>query len=105
MQSPFLFTISNLSTGKELRLFKAVRLHLLYSYRRRNCCWRKTTRLRYLRAEESMKDMIRKVLRNNWPGYDIWQCEILGSHKVIDLEANRYLKFLITLIVKERSDG
>lgn len=97
-----LFRINKESTGAEKRLFKAVRLLILYGYNVKNHGWTRAYKVRMRKAEANMLNIVRACIRKNWPGYSHWECEILGSHKFIDLQANRNLKFLIIL---ENRDG
>lgn len=99
-----LFTVSNKSNGAEKRLFKLVRLWLLYGYRAKNSSWTKRQRNTWTHHENKVLELIRACIRKNWPGYTQWWCQVLGSHKFIDLEANRHLEWLITLEKKE-NDG
>lgn len=99
-----LVAVSKQSKGSELRLYKLIRLHVLYKYRERNCCWRKKTRIRYHLAASNIEERVKAHLRKHYPGFKTYYTQTLGSSKVIDLEADRRLEFLFTL-EKPEDDG
>lgn len=92
-----LIRVSKQSKGAEKRLYKAVRLMLLYNYKAENQCWRKKTRVRYKDAQYSMKIRSIKLAMGIVGGFKYWTCEAVGSRKAIDLVLDRNLAFLISL--------
>lgn len=97
MINPYLFKLSNKSVGSQHRLFKMVRLYLLYNYIACNACWRKKTKERYALASKSMETLLRKHIGKHYEGYTHWWLEILGSKHANDLQTNNNLRYLITL--------
>lgn len=92
-----LIRVSKQSKGAEKRLYKAIRLMLLYKHIAENQCWRYKTRKRYLAAHSSMQQHTIRLAMKIAGNYKYWTCEAVGSRKVIDLTADRRLVFLINL--------
>lgn len=92
-----LIRVSKKSKGAEKRLYKAVRLMLLYKYIAENQCWRKKTRARYQLAQYNMRRRVVQLAIKIAGNYNYWTCETVGSRKAIDLIADRNLVFLINL--------
>ena len=92
-----LIRVSKKSKGAEKRLYKAVRLMFLYKHKAENHCWRQKTKERYMAAHYKMKQRVVLLATKIAGGYKYWGCEVVGSRKAIDLEADRYLVFLINL--------
>lgn len=92
-----LIRVSKKSKGAEKRLYKSIRLMILYKHKAENHCWRKRTSARYMVAYYWMRQyVIRQIFvvagRFKW-----WTCEPVGSHKAIDLEYDRNLAFLVNV--------
>lgn len=87
--------VSKKSKGAEKRLYKAVRLMILYSYKADNQCWRKKTRERYKKAWSGMRLLVMKMVIKLLGDYNYWTCEPVHSRSVTDLVADRNLAFLI----------
>lgn len=96
MNKPLLFKISKASKGVDLRLYKAIRLSIIYKERSTNQ-WMKSSRERYKEAYESMREFIRKLICTHYPGYTHWYFEILGSNRWLDLLYHVNIKFLVSL--------
>ncbi|QEA10235.1 hypothetical protein HNGLIVSP_CDS0193 [Escherichia phage 241] len=92
-----LIRVSKKSKGAEKRLYKAVRLMILYKYTAENQCWRKKTRVRYQVAQYQMKQRVIRLAMKIAGNYKYWTCEAVGSRKAIDLVEDRNLSFLINL--------
>lgn len=92
-----LIRVSKKSKGAEKRLYKAVRLMILYKYIAENQCWRKKTRVRYEVAQHSMKQRVIRLALKIAGNYSYWTCDAVGSRKAIDLIHDRNLSFLISL--------
>ncbi|ADQ55844.1 hypothetical protein [Salmonella phage S115] len=92
-----LIRVSKKSKGAEKRLYKAVRLMILYKYKAENQCWRKKTRVRYQVAQYQMKLRVIRLAMKIAGNYKYWTCEAVGSRKAIDLVEDRNLSFLINL--------
>lgn len=92
-----LIRVSKKSKGAEKRLYKAVRLMILYKYIAENQCWRKKTRVRYEVAQYSMKQRVIRQAMKIAGNYSYWTCDAVGSRKAIDLIYDRNLSFLISL--------
>ena len=96
-----LIKVNGSSKGAEKRLYKAIRLMLLYKYKADNACWRAKTSDRYMAAYRGMKVLVLRMAIKLCGKFSYWTCVALGSRKAIDLEANRRLSFLLTLSDKE----
>lgn len=96
----FLLKINKNSKGAEGRLYRAIRLHTFYRSTASNYFFGKT-KLRYKKAEESLYNMIPKIIRNRWPGYTHWWVQPIGSNKFIDLQADKNIEFLVNLEVRD----
>lgn len=92
-----LIRVSKKSKGAEKRLYKAVRLMILYKYIAENQCWRKKTRVRYEVAQYNMKQRVIRLALKIAGNYSYWTCDAVGSRKAIDLIHDRNLSFLISL--------
>lgn len=92
-----LIRVSKISKGAEKRLYKAVRLMILYKYTAENQCWSKKTRVRYQVAQYQMKQRVIRLAMKIAGNYKYWTCEAVGSRKAIDLVEDRNLSFLINL--------
>ncbi|AYC62389.1 hypothetical protein GECvBN6_gp102c [Salmonella phage GEC_vB_N6] len=92
-----LIRVSKISKGAEKRLYKAVRLMILYKYTAENRCWRKKTRARYQLAQYNMRRHVVRLALKIAGNYKYWTCEAVGSRKAIDLINDRNLSFLINL--------
>lgn len=92
-----LFRVSGQSVGAEKRLYKAIRLWLMYMHMAKHQGWTKKYKARMRDAQGSMALHLKKVIRNNWPGYTRWEVEILGSNRFLDLQKDRHLRFLVIL--------
>lgn len=92
-----LIRVSKKSKGAEKRLYKAVRLMILYKYIAENQCWRKKTRVRYEVAQYNMKQRVIRLAMKIAGNYSYWTCDAVGSRKAIDLIHDRNLSFLINL--------
>ncbi|QBJ04401.1 hypothetical protein HYP84_gp130 [Shigella phage MK-13] len=92
-----LIRVSKKSKGAEKRLYKAVRLMILYKYIAENQCWRKKTRVRYEVAQYNMKQRVIRLALKIAGNYSYWTCDAVGSRKAIDLIHGRNLSFLISL--------
>lgn len=85
--------------GFEGRLYRSIRLWLLYGYRASNCGWTKTYKVRHTKARDGMWFMTDKILLNHLGrSFSDFTVKVTGSTKVLDLDANRDLEF--TLIEK-----
>lgn len=92
-----LIRVSKKSKGVEKRLYKAVRLMILYRHKAENHCWRQKTKERYMEAHYKMKHRVVCIAMKLLGGFKWWNCEAVGSRKAIDLEYDRDLAFLINV--------
>lgn len=90
-----LIRVSKVSKGAEKRLYKAVRLMVLYRHKAEKHCWRQKTKDRYMSAYHSMRLLVLKIVRGIVGNFKYWTCEAVGSRKAIDLEYDCNLAFLI----------
>ena len=90
-----LIRVSKKSKGAEKRLYKAVRLMILYRHKAENHCWRQKTKERYMAAHYKMKSRVVRLTMKIVGEFKWWNCEAVGSRQAIDLEADRDLAFLI----------
>lgn len=90
-----LIRVSKKSKGAEKRLYKSVRLMILYRHKAENHCWRKKTSARYMVAYHWMSLYVIRQIFSVVGGFKWWTCEAVGSRKAIDLEYDRDLAFLI----------
>jgi hypothetical protein len=92
-----LIRVSKKSKGAEKRLYKAVRLMILYKHKAENHCWREKTKERYMAAHYKMKSRVVHLSMKIVGEFKWWDCEAVGSRKAIDLEYDRGLAFLINV--------
>ncbi|AYN55667.1 hypothetical protein [Dickeya phage Ds3CZ] len=92
-----LIRVSKKSKGAEKRLYKAIRLMLLYNHKAKNHCWRQKTKERYMAAHYKMKSRVVHLSMKIVGEFKWWDCEAVGSRKAIDLEYDRGLAFLINV--------
>lgn len=92
-----LIRVSKKSKGAEKRLYKSIRLMILYNHKAENHCWRQKTKERYMEAHHKMKNRVIRLAAQIVGEFKWWNCEALGSRKAIDLEYDRHLAFLINV--------
>lgn len=92
-----LIRVSKKSKGAEKRLYKAVRMMILYKHKAENHCWRQKTKERYMDAHYKMKSRVVRLSTKIAGEFKWWGCEAVGSRKAIDLEYDRDLAFLINV--------
>lgn len=92
-----LIRVTKKSKGAEKRLYKAVRLMILYLHKANNHCWRQKTKDRYMEAYHSMRSWVIRMCRNIAGEFRWWRCDAIGSRQAVDLEADRGLGFLLVL--------
>ncbi|WAK45381.1 hypothetical protein [Salmonella phage 3384-D8] len=89
--------VSKKSKGAEKRLYKAIRLMIIYDHKADNHGWTKKYKERYRRAHCSMQQKAIKCIIKNWCSFDWWKIEAIGSRRFVDLEANRDQAFLVRI--------
>lgn len=92
-----LIRVSKNSKGAEKRLYKSVRLMILYKHKAENHCWRKKTNTRYMVAYYWMRQYVIRQIFTVVGVFKWWTYEAVGSRKAIDLEYDRGLAFLINV--------
>lgn len=97
MKDELFLRVDKNSKGVEGRLYRAVRLIALYQYSVDNYGWTRAYKARYRKAHASMFKLFWKIVCNHFPGYKKAEFETMGSRKVIDLQMNRDIRFLIVL--------
>lgn len=92
-----LVRVTKNSKGAEKRLYKAMRLMILYKHKADNHCWRGKTKTRYMEAYHAMRGRVIGLCFKVAGDFKYWRCEALGSRRSIDLELDRDLAFLLIL--------
>lgn len=83
-------------TGFEKRLYKAVRLWLLYGYRFQACGWTRKYKVRHKEARDRMWFMADKILFNHLgKSFSQFEVKVTGSQRVLDLDMDRNLEFML----------
>lgn len=83
-------------TGFEGRLYRAIRLWLLYGYRVSSCGWTRTYKEKHRAARDNMWLMVDKILSKHvGKSFTRFTVKITGSIKILDLDANRNLEFTL----------
>lgn len=102
MSNEMLIKISKYScNANDRRLFRMMRLLIIYHNHSKYSCTKKT-RIRYKKAENSMRLLIKKNINKNYPKCSRWDIELIGNKSLHDVLINLNQVYLLTLQMNKK---